>query len=383
MNPSTFAHIAEQAKAENNGENKISYAKLNKFLDGVGCNTDQIKDFRKLCDRINNNYLDLGPVLELDGGEVQMPTFQTQQPQVAASVSTPQQTQQVNTQKMQLQSFSNDEVHIPAKNPLFVAWGDYPKLKKIISTKRFFPVFIAGESGGGKTANTKQACAELKRHYIRVQINNETTEDDLIGGLRLIDGDTVFVKGPVLKAMEAGAVLLLDEIDRGTDLLLCLQGILEGTEYLVKKTGEVIHPAEGFTVVATGNSKGRGDESGKYASNILDDALLERFRILLSQPIAPIAVEKKIMEKKMRMEGCFVKDELEKLALWIDTIRKSYDEGTIGANVSTRRSTAIIEAFAIFENMEEAIEMSISRYEDEDVAAMLEFYKVATGGNEI
>ena len=349
----------------------LSTNKMYKTLRSEGYNKAECLAFRAHCSHVEGYIYDMSPILS-----------KTQNVAIAAVKpkpveQTPEQTPEPSVPVKKIQSVVNDEIFVPKKNPLFVSWGDYSKIKKIISSKRFFPLFIAGESGTGKTINVKQACSELGRSYCRVQINNETTEDDLIGGFRLIDGDTVFVKGPVLKAMETGSILLLDEIDRGTDLLLCLQGVLEGSEYLVKKTGEIIVPTAGFNVIATANSKGRGDDAGKYSSNILDDAFLERFRILLVQEMPAITIEKKILSAKMKKEDCFDAESLEKLCVWIDSVRKSYKEDVIGSTISSRRSCAIIETFAIFGNMREAVEMCVSRYDAEDVEALLSFYDIA------
>jgi hypothetical protein len=171
----------------------------------------------------------------------------------------------------QVQSTVNSEVFIPQKEAEFVKWGYFSDVKKIIESRMFFPMFVAGLSGNGKTMMVEQACANAKREYVRVQITPETDEDDLIGGFRLLDGETVFAKGPVIKAMEAGAILLIDEIDRGSNKLMALQGVLEGKPVMIKKTGEMVYPASGFNVIATANTKGQGDEQGRFiAATIID-----------------------------------------------------------------------------------------------------------------
>lgn len=277
---------------------------------------------------------------------------------------------------LKIVSITNEDVHVPAKDKLFVAWGNYSRMEKVVVSDRFFPVYISGDSGNGKSKMIEQACAKKKREQIRVQINIETTEDDLIGGFRLVEGDTIFVKGPVIKAMEAGSILMIDEIDRGSNLLLCLQGVLEGTPFLIKKTGEVIIPQPGFNIIATGNSKGRGDDTGKFDSNILDEAFLERFRILLQQEYPSASIEKKILAAKMKAEDVYDPVLLDRLVLWIDGLRKSMAEGSIDTCISTRRSCGIVETFAIFGDIDEAIDLGTNRFDDETKAAFVEFWEL-------
>ena len=179
------------------------------------------------------------------------------------------------------QSIVNKEKTFASPDPTFVPWGSFTDIVKVIKSEMFYPVYISGLSGNGKTFMVEQAAAKLNREFIRVQINPETDEDDLIGGFRLVNGETVFQKGPVLKAMENGAILLLDEIDRATNKIMCLQGILEGKPVLVKKTGEIVSPAKGFNVLATANTKGKGSDDGRFtAASIIDEAFLERFTIV-------------------------------------------------------------------------------------------------------
>jgi MoxR-like ATPase len=198
--------------------------------------------------------------------------------------------------------------------------------------------------------------------FIRVQINPETDEDDLLGGFRLIDGETVFSKGPVLKAMENGAILLLDEIDRATNKIMCLQGILEGKPVLVKKTGEIVEPAEGFNVIATANTKGKGSEDGRFtAASIIDDAFLERFTISVDQQFPSLNIEKKIVIKHMEKFNCIDMDFAEKLVLWADIIRKTFYDDGVDEVISTRRLCHIVQTFSIFEKRDKAIDLCISR----------------------
>ena len=269
------------------------------------------------------------------------------------------------------------EVYIPPKNPNFVRWGYFADVKKIIESGMFYPMFISGLSGNGKTIMVEQVCALANREYVRVQITPETDEDDLIGGFRLVNGETVFAKGPVIKAMEQGAVLLIDEIDRGSNNLMTLQGVLEGKPVLIKKTGEVVVPAPGFNVIATANTKGQGDETGRFiAATIIDDAFLERFTITLEQPYPAENVEKKIVLKHLKSFG--VGDEAddfaEKLTKWGQAIRKTYQEGGIDELISTRRLCHIAQTYSIFGDRAKAVELCVNRFEADTRDAMVDLY---------
>jgi MoxR-like ATPase len=221
----------------------------------------------------------------------------------------------------------------------------------------------------------EQACAKLKKEFIRVQINPETDEDDLLGGFRLINGETVFAKGPVLKAMENGAILLLDEIDRATNKIMCLQGILEGKPVLVKKTGEIVSPAPGFNVIATANTKGKGSEDGRFtAASIIDEAFLERFTISIDQAFASMGIEKKIILKHMEKFNAQDMDFAEKLVTWADIIRKTFYDDGVDEVISTRRLCHIVQTFSIFENRAKAIDLCISRFDEDTKSAFLDLY---------
>ena len=275
-----------------------------------------------------------------------------------------------------MQSIVNEEKNFAEVDPSFVAWGAFSDIKKILQSNMFYPTYISGLSGNGKTFMIEQACAKLKREFIRVQINPETDEDDLIGGFRLVNGETVFSKGPVLKAMENGAILLLDEIDRATNKIMCLQGILEGKPVLVKKTGEIVKPAKGFNVIATANTKGKGSEDGRYSgATIIDDAFLERFTITLEQTFPTIATEEKIVMKHMsKFES--IDEEFAKLLVgWADAIRKTfYDEG-IDEVISTRRLCHIVQTFSIFGKREKAIALCVNRFDDDTKEAFIDLYE--------
>ena len=278
-----------------------------------------------------------------------------------------------------MQSIVNEQKNYAEIDSSFVAWGAYSDIIKILKSNMFYPTYISGLSGNGKTFMVEQACAKLKREFIRVQINPETDEDDLIGGFRLVNGETVFSKGPVLKAMENGAILLLDEIDRATNKIMCLQGILEGKPVLVKKTGEIVKPAKGFNVIATANTKGKGSEDGRFtAATIIDEAFLERFTISVDQQFPSIAVEKKIVANHFKKFGIEMNDDTtdftEKLVNWADIIRKTFYDDGVDEVISTRRLCHIVQTYSIFENRMKAIDLCIARFDDDTKEAFLDLY---------
>ena len=280
-----------------------------------------------------------------------------------------------------VRSTSSDEVYVPASDPTFVKWGYFADVSKIIKSGMFYPMYVAGLSGNGKTMMIEQACAQAKREYVRVQITPETDEDDLIGGFRLLDGETVFAKGPVIKAMEAGAILLVDEIDRGSNKLMCLQGILEGKPFMIKKTGEVIIPAPGFNVIATANTKGQGDDAGRFiAATIIDEAFLERFTITLEQPYPNATVEKKIVANHMSKFGVNDADFTEKLVQWGQAIRKTFEDGGIDEIISTRRLCHIVQTFSIFGDRMKAIELCVNRFDSDTRSGFMDLYSKIDAG---
>jgi len=280
-----------------------------------------------------------------------------------------------------MQSIVNEEKTFAKLDPTFVPWGAYSDIVKMVKSEMFFPIYISGLSGNGKTFMVEQACSKLNREFIRVQINPETDEDDLIGGFRLIDGETVFSKGPVLKAMENGAILLLDEIDRATNKIMCLQGILEGKPVLVKKTGETISPKAGFNVIATANTKGKGSEDGRFtAASIIDEAFLERFTVAIDQQFPSPSIETKILNNHMTKFGVEDTDFVEKLITWADIIRKTfYDEG-VDEVISTRRLCHIAQTFSIFDNRTKAIDLCIARFDEDTKSAFLDLYSKVDDG---
>jgi MoxR-like ATPase len=264
---------------------------------------------------------------------------------------------------------------VPTKDSNYVAFGFHRDLKKILESQIFYPVFITGLSGNGKTTMVEQVCAELKREVLRVNISIETDEDDLIGGNTLIDGNVVYREGPVLMAMKRGAILLIDECDRGSNKLMCLQAIMEGKPYMNKKTGEVVHPAPGFNIVATANTKGKGTEDGRFiAAQMIDEAFLERFAITVEQEYPDVKIEKKILTLKMKELNCLDEDFVVKLTSWAEIIRKTFEEGGVDELISTRRLLHIIKAFAMFNDRVKAIQLCTNRFDAETKSAFLDLY---------
>ena len=258
---------------------------------------------------------------------------------------------------------------IPEKWKDYVPFGFYKDMKNIIASKQFYPTFITGLSGNGKTLMVEQVCAELNRECIRVNISVETDESDLLGGPTLVNGNVVNRDGPVLIAMKRGAVLLIDEVDRGSNKLMCLQGIMEGKPHYNKKSGELVHPKAGFNIVATANTKGRGSDEGKYLSQILDDAFLERFPITVEQEYPDAKTEKKILAPLISDQS-FV----DNLVQWADVVRKSYNEGATDEIISTRRLVHIAKAFDIFKDRMKALELCVNRFDTETKLAFLDLY---------
>ena len=264
---------------------------------------------------------------------------------------------------------------VPEQDNTFVKFGPFNDLKNIIKSKQFYPTFITGLSGNGKTFGVEQVCAQLKRELIRVNITIETDEDDLIGGFRLIDGNTVWHNGPVIEALERGAILLLDEIDLASNKILCLQPILEGKGIFLKKIGRFIQPAAGFNVVATANTKGKGSDDGRFiGTNVLNEAFLERFPVTFEQEYPPVSVEKKILGGIASQLGVTDTDFIARLVDWGDIIRKTFYDGGIEEIISTRRLVHIVRAFSIFNDKAKAIQVCINRFDDETKQAFLELY---------
>ena len=264
---------------------------------------------------------------------------------------------------------------IPDKDPNYVPFGNFTDVKKIIQSGIFYPTFITGLSGNGKTFSVEQACASLNRELIRVNITIETDEDDLIGGFRLVNGETVWHNGPVIEALERGAVLLLDEVDLASNKILCLQSVLEGKGVFLKKTGRYVKPAIGFNVIATANTKGKGSDDGRFiGTNVLNEAFLERFALTFEQEYPTPATETKILQKAAGNLGVLDEEFCTNLANWADIIRRTFKDGGIDEVISTRRLVHIIRAFAIWQNRMKAIKVCVNRFDDETKQSFIELY---------
>jgi hypothetical protein len=264
---------------------------------------------------------------------------------------------------------------IPDKDDTFVKFGNFSDIKKIIQSRIFYPAFITGLSGNGKTFCVEQVCAQLNRELIRVNITIETDEDDLIGGFRLVNGETVWHNGPVIEALERGAVLLLDEVDLASNKILCLQSILEGKGVFLKKIGRFVKPSAGFTVVATANTKGKGSDDGRFiGTNVLNEAFLERFPVTFEQSYPAPATEQKILEGVALDLGVEDRDFCKRLVDWADIIRKTFYDGGIEEIISTRRLVHIIRAYSIFQDKGKSIQVCVNRFDDETKQSFLELY---------
>ena len=264
---------------------------------------------------------------------------------------------------------------IPDKDDTFVKFGNFADIKRIIQSRLFYPTFITGLSGNGKTFSVEQACAQLKREMIRVNVTIETDEDDLIGGFRLVNGETAWHNGPVIEALERGAVLLLDEIDLASNKILCLQSVLEGKGVFLKKIGRFVKPAPGFNVIATANTKGKGSDDGRFiGTNVLNEAFLERFPVTFEQSYPAPATEQKILEGIALDLGIEDRDFCKRLCDWGDIIRKTFYDGGIEEIISTRRLVHIVRAYSIFQDKAKAIQVCVNRFDDETKTAFLELY---------
>ena len=264
---------------------------------------------------------------------------------------------------------------VPEKDDTFVKFGSFSDVKKIIQSKLFYPAFITGLSGNGKTFSVEQACAQLGRELIRVNITIETDEDDLIGGFRLVNGATVWHNGPVVEALERGAILLLDEIDLASNKILCLQSILEGNGVFLKKIGRVVRPTKGFNVIATANTKGKGSDDGRFiGTNVLNEAFLERFPVTFEQDYPSPSVENKILSAIAAQFDVHDYEFCKRLVDWGDIIRKTFYDGGIEEIISTRRLVHIVRAFSIFKDKAKAISVCVNRFDDETKQAFLELY---------
>jgi len=270
---------------------------------------------------------------------------------------------------------------IPGKFDGFVPWGNFGLIEKVVKSGMFYPIFITGLSGNGKTLMVEQVCAKLNKELIRVNITIETDEDDLLGGFRLVNGETKFVPGPVIEAMERGCTLLLDECDLGSNKLLALQPVLEGKGVYLKKINKWITPKDGFNVMATANTKGKGSDDGRFiGTNILNEAFLERFAVTMEQPYATVATETKIIKNAMKKYGAEDEGFAKNLVTWADVIRKTFYDGGVDEVISTRRLDHIVKAFAIFGDKMQAIELCVARFDEDTKVSFIDLYTKIDAG---
>ena len=280
-----------------------------------------------------------------------------------------------------IEVLEEQESYLPEKFTGYVPWGNFNICRDVVRSKIFYPIFITGMSGNGKTLMVKEICARLKREFVRANITIETDEDDLIGGFRLINGETVWHDGPVLMAMKRGAVLLLDEIDLASNKIMCLQPILEGSSIYVKKIGKWVHPAPGFNVIATANTKGQGSDDGRFiGTNVMNESFLERFPVTIEQTYPSAKTEEKILVNELAKHDKVDHSFVQNLVKWADVIRKTFLDGGVDEIISTRRLVHIIGAYSIFDKKMRAIEMCVSRFDTETKDSFLDLYTKVDAG---
>ena len=360
---------------------------LNAFRTFVGSETFTKAQYSEFSDRCSNlgltkpRFLIKGsnPVEKISRGVYRFPSSDSETTVSPVSQPTPaalaEQAAEIPATAANLMMVTDVENMVPEKFSGFVPWGHFRDIKNIIKSKIFYPIFVTGLSGNGKTLNVSQACAELNREMVRVNITIETDEDDLIGGFRLVNGETKFNLGPVAQAMEKGAVLLLDEIDLASNKIMCLQPVLEGNGIYIKKINRYIKPAPGFTVIATANTKGKGSDDGRFiGTNILNEAFLERFPVTMEQPYPATSTEKKIVLGSMEKYGKVDAEFADRLVTWAEVIRKSYFDGAVDELISTRRLDHIVKAFAIFGDRMKAIELCVNRFDEDTKASFMDLY---------
>jgi MoxR-like ATPase len=311
-----------------------------------------------------------------DDGSKEIPVSEMITPE-ASALTTVALATNVNVQDEQ-------DSYIPAKYSGYVPFGNFNTVKDVLKSRMFYPMFITGLSGNGKTLMVQETCARLKREYVRANVTIETDEDDLIGGFRLLNGETVWHDGPVITAMKRGAVLLLDEIDLASNKIMCLQPILEGSSIYIKKIGKWIHPADGFTVIATANTKGQGSDDGRFiGTNVLNEAFLERFPITLEQSYPTTKMEEKILTNEFAKTDKIEPELVTNLVRWADVIRKTFSEGGCDEIISTRRLVHIVNAYNIFENKMQAIQLTVNRFDDETKESFLDLFTKIDAGADI
>ena len=353
----------------------------NEFGGGTTITEDQVRSVVK---KVGRSGFGLGHIKQsklFQNGKFVLPTDvptapkEVVVPQTVVAEPTVQTTVNLVATNMETQNL------VPQKFEGFVPWGHHSTIKQIVKSAMFYPVFVTGLSGNGKTLMIEQIHAEMKKELIRVNITIETDEDDLLGGFRLVNGETKFVPGPVIEAMERGCTLLLDECDLGSNKLLALQPVLEGKGVYLKKVNKWVTPKKGFNVMATANTKGKGSEDGRFiGTNILNEAFLERFAITIEQPYATTATEKKIVLGSMKKYGKVDTDFATNLVTWAEVIRKTFFDGGVDELISTRRLDHIVKAFAIFGDKMKSIELCVARFDDETKESFLDLYTKVDAG---
>jgi MoxR-like ATPase len=323
------------------------------------------------------------PQYKCGHGKYQLPTEQSEVAQVVSRPIQPVQTPEQTSINLIANAFEVQNL-IPSKFEGFVPWGHYNTIKQISKSGMFYPVFVTGLSGNGKTLMIEQIHAELKKELIRVNITIETDEDDLLGGFRLVNGETKFVPGPVIDAMERGCTLLLDECDLGSNKLMCLQPVLEGKGVYLKKVNKWVTPKQGFNVMATANTKGKGSEDGRFiGTNVLNEAFLERFAITIEQPYADKRVEGKIVIGSMNKYGKVDEKFADNLVTWAEVIRKTFYEGGVDEIISTRRLDHVVKAYSIFKDKVKAIDLCVARFDDDTKESFLNLYSKIDAGVDV
>ena len=280
-----------------------------------------------------------------------------------------------------IEVLEEQDSYVPERFDGYVPWGNFNMVKDVIKSNIFYPIFITGMSGNGKTLMVKETCAKLKREFVRANVTIETDEDDLLGGFRLMNGETVWHDGPVVMAMKRGAILLLDEIDLASNKIMALQPILEGSSIYLKKIGKWVHPTPGFNVIATANTKGQGSDDGRFiGTNVMNESFLERFPVTIEQTYPTNKIEEKILVNELRKQDKVDEPFVKNLVKWGDVIRKTFMDGGVDEIISTRRLVHIIGAYCIFNNKMRAIEMCVSRFDTETKDSFLDLYTKVDAG---
>ena len=347
------------------------------IVDGIleyfdGCSTITTDGLRQYCSDVGYNFTTINARLTKAGYKAGRGKFNLTKAEQVAELE--------KAYEKEVDTVSN---FVPQTDDKFVQFGHFKDIKSIIKSRIFYPLFITGLSGNGKTHSVEQSCAQLSRECVRVNITIETDEDDLIGGFRLKDGETVWSDGPVVEALKRGAVLLLDEIDLASNKIMCLQSVLEGKGVYLKKTNQYVRPEPGFNVVATANTKGKGSESGMFiGTNVLNEAFLERFSVTFEQQYPTPAVEKKILLANFKEHG-WVGDNIDTIAQnlvdWSDIIRKTFYDGGIEDIITTRRLINIVKAYVIWDSVEKAIELCTNRFDDDTAKTFRDLYQKVSG----